>query len=51
MFQAVFDAFVMQHTKLVPSPQPAQPVQNTTCSSTQSCSPDDGRNDARNMVR
>jgi len=31
--------------------QPAQPVQNTTCSSTRSCSPDDGHNDARNMLK
>jgi len=30
--------------------QPAEPVQNTTCGSTQSCSPDDGHNDARNML-
>ena len=29
-------------------PQPAQPVQNTICSYTQSCSPEDGHNDARN---
>ena len=32
-------------------PQPAQPVQNTACSSTRSCCPDDGHNDARNMFR
>jgi len=32
-------------------PQPAQPVQNTVCSSTRSCSPNDGHNDARNMLR
>ena len=32
-------------------PQPAQPVQNTICSSTRSSSPDDGHNDARNMSR
>ena len=32
-------------------PQPAQPVQNTICGSTRSCSPDDGHNDARNMLR
>ena len=32
-------------------PQPAQPMQNTICSSTVSCSPDDGHNDARNMLR
>ena len=31
--------------------QPAQPVQNTTCGNTWSCSPDDGHNDARNMLR
>jgi len=31
-------------------PRPAQPVLNTICSSTQSCS-DDGRNNARNMLR
>jgi len=27
-------------------PQPAQPMQNTICGSTQSCSPEDGHNDA-----
>ena len=32
-------------------PQPSQPVQNTICGSAHSCSPDDGRNDARNMLR
>jgi len=32
-------------------PQPAQPVQNTTCNNTRSCSPDDGHNNARNMLR
>jgi len=32
-------------------PQPAQPVQNTICGSTRYCSPDDGHNDARNMLR
>ena len=32
-------------------PQPSQPVQNTTCGSTRSCSPDDGHNAARNMLR
>ena len=32
-------------------PQPAQQVQNTICSNTGSCSPDDGHNDARNMLR
>ena len=32
-------------------PQPAQPVQNTICSNTRSCSPDNGHNDARNMLR
>jgi len=31
--------------------QPAQPVQNTICSNTRSCSPEDGHNDARNMLR
>ena len=31
-------------------PQPAQTVQNTICGSTQSCSPEDGHNDARNML-
>jgi len=31
--------------------QPAQPVQNIICGSTQSCSHDDGHNDARNMLR
>jgi len=35
------------HTK----PQPTQTVQNTTCGSTRSCSPDDGHNDVRNMLR
>jgi len=32
-------------------PIPAQLVQNTICGSTRSCSPDDGHNDARNMLR
>jgi len=32
-------------------PQPAQPVQNTIRSYTQSCSPEDGHNDAWNMLR
>jgi len=32
-------------------PQTAQPVQNTIRSNTRSCSPDDGHNDARNMLR
>jgi len=32
-------------------PKPAQTVQNTICGSTQSCSPDNGHNDARNMLR
>ena len=32
-------------------PQPSQPVQNTICGSAHSCSPDDGHNDARNMLR
>jgi hypothetical protein len=32
-------------------PQPAQPVQNTICNNTRPCSPDDGHNDARNMLR
>ena len=31
--------------------QPAQSVQNTICGNTRSCSPDDGHNDARNMLR
>ena len=31
-------------------PQPAKPVQNTICSNTRSCSPEDGHNDARNML-
>ena len=31
--------------------QPAQPVLNTICGSTRSCFPDDGHNDARNMLR
>jgi len=32
-------------------PQPAQPVLNTIRDSTWSCSPDDGHNGARNMLR
>ena len=32
-------------------PQPAQPVQNTICSNTRSCFPDDGHKDARNVLR
>jgi len=32
-------------------PQPAQPVQNTIRGNTQSCSPEDGHDDARNMLR
>ena len=32
-------------------PQPSQPVQNTICGSAHYCSPDDGHNDARNMLR
>ena len=32
-------------------PQSSQPVQNTICGSTHSCSPDDGHNDARNMLK
>jgi len=32
-------------------PQPSLPVQNIVCSSAHSCSPDDGHNDARNMLR
>jgi hypothetical protein len=31
-------------------PQPSQPVQNTICGSAHSYSPDDGHNDARNML-
>jgi len=31
-------------------PQQAQLMQNTICSYTQSCSPEDGHNDARNML-
>jgi len=31
--------------------QLAQPLQNTICSNTRSCSPDDGHNDARNVLR
>ena len=36
------------HTAYDPAPhnQPAQPMQNTICSNTRSCSPDDGHNDA-----
>ena len=32
-------------------PQPTHPVQNTACSRTRPYSPDDGHNDARNMLR
>jgi len=32
-------------------PHPVQPVQNTIGSNTRSCSPDDGHNDARNILR
>jgi len=32
-------------------PQPTQPVQNTECSRTRYYSPDEGHNDARNMLR
>ena len=32
-------------------PHPAEPAQHTTCSNTRSCSPEDGHNDARNMLR
>ena len=32
-------------------PQPSQTVQNTICGSAHYCSPDDGHNDARNMLR
>ena len=32
-------------------PQPSLPVQNTICGSAHYCSPDDGDNDARNMLR
>jgi len=32
-------------------PQLTQPVQNNICSNTRSCCPDDGHNDARNMLR
>ena len=31
-------------------PQPSLTVQNTICGSAHSCSPDDGHNDARNML-
>ena len=31
-------------------PHPSEPAQHTTCSNT-SCSPEDGHNDARNMLR
>ena len=31
--------------------QSSQPVQNTICGSAQSCSPNDGHNGARNMLR
>ena len=41
------DAAPQDHSQ----PQPTQPVQNTICSSTRSCSPDDRHNDARNMLR
>ena len=48
--------FIIEHSahSLRPSstqPQPAQPVQNTICSNTRSCSPDNGHNDVRNMLR
>jgi len=43
----VHDAAPQDHSQ----PQPTQPVQNTTCSRTRSYSPDDGHNDARNMLR
>ena len=32
-------------------PQPAQPLRNTIYSNARSCSPDDGHDDARNMLR
>ena len=32
-------------------PQPSQTMQNTICGSAHSCSPDDGHNDDRNMLR
>ena len=32
-------------------PQPSLPVQNAICGSAHYCSPDDGHNDARNMLR
>jgi len=32
-------------------PSSTQPVQNITCSNTRSCYPDDGHNDAQNMLR
>ena len=32
-------------------PQPSLPVQNTICGRAHSCSPDDGHNDARNILR
>ena len=32
-------------------PQPSLTVQNTICGSAHSCSPNDGHNDARNMLR
>jgi len=32
-------------------PRPAQLVQNTICGNTQSCSPEDGYNDTRNVLR
>jgi len=32
-------------------PRPVQPVQNAICGNTQSCSPEDGHDDSRNMLR
>jgi hypothetical protein len=32
-------------------PLPAEPAQYTICSNTGLCSPEDGHNDARNMLR
>ena len=39
-----------QLTTQLHTTQPAQPVQNTICSNTRSCFPDNGHNDARNML-
>jgi hypothetical protein len=42
---------VLLHMVFSTQPQPAQTVQNAIRSNTRSCSPDDGQNDARNILR